>query len=431
MERDLPTRADVPAKNWAGNVTYQASARLTPTSVAELSEAVTAHERVKAVGTRHSFNDAADTDADGVQVSLEAMPDDVRLDPGTGVVSAPGGLTHAQLAAVLHEQGRALPNLASLPHISVAGAVQTGTHGSGVGNPALSSQVVAVELVDADGVAQRVARGDDDFAAVSVGLGAFGVVHRVELATVPAFEVESRVFEGLTWEALLPRWDDVLGGGYSVSLFTRYDTDEVEQVWVKRVPGGAGGDAVEVLAGLGAREAAEPLHMLPGMPVENLTPQLGSHGPWHERLPHFRSDFLPSAGEEIQAEYLLPAEAAADAVAAMRALAPVVAPLLHVSELRRVAADEAWLSPSSGRDSLAVHFTFKLDVDAVAAVLPDVEAALLPLGARPHWGKAFACDATALRAAYPRFDDFRAVLARRDPRGRFENPYLRRVLGPR
>ena len=423
------TDPTTPARNWAGNVTYRASSRATPSSLAELRDVVTSHDRVKTAGTGHSFNDSADSE--GVQVSLERMPAEVHLDDATGVVSAPGGATYARVSAFLHERGRALRNLASLPHISLAGAVQTGTHGSGVGNPALSGDVAAVHLVDAAGEERVVREGEADFDAVVVGLGAFGVVHRIDLHTVPAFDLEQRVYQGLGWEAFLPRFEQVMSCAYSVSVFTNFEPHGTEQVWVKRVPD-AGLDVDRpsaMLLDLGAHEAAEALHMLPGVAADHVTAQLGERGPSHERLPHFRSEFRPGRGDEIQSEYLLDAAAAVEAIDAVRALGSKVGSLLHCAEIRRVAADSAWLSPSGGRDSVALHFTWQLDVDAVHAVVPELEAALLPLGARPHWGKVFACGSDELRSAYPRLDDFAGVVARWDPEGRFGNEFLRRVLG--
>lgn len=411
-------------RNWAGNVHYRAAGHLEPTSLAELRELVPAHQHVKAAGTGHSFNGAADSE--GVRISLSAMPDDLRLDDATGVLSAPGGATYARVSGFLHEHGRALSNLASLPHISLAGAVQTGTHGSGVGNRALSGDVLAVHLVDAAGDDVVVTTDDPDFDAVVVGLGAVGVVHRIELRTVPAFDVEQRVYEGIGWEAIGPRLGEVLACAYSVSVFTRFD-DGPAQVWVKQRSDDD--DPAPLLRDLGAREADVARHMIVGVDAAHVTPQLGGRGPSHERLPHFRSEFQPSHGAEIQSEYFVDAARGAEAVDAVRAIGPRIAHLLHAAEVRAIARDPAWLSPSGGRDSVALHFTWQLDAKAVASAVAELEAVLLPLGARPHWGKVFGCGADALRRAYPRLDDFAAVVARRDPRGRFDNAFLRGVTG--
>ena len=414
------------AQNWSQNVTYRASEQLHPADLAELQDLVARHDRVKALGSRHTFNDIADTD--GVQVVLDRMPHHLEVDADQHLVTSSAGLTHSELSLALDDHGLALPNLASLPHISVAGAIQTGTHGSGPRNPALSANVVALEVVDASGDLRRVESGDPDFDAVVVGLGAFGIIHRVTQRCVPAFEVSQVLHENLAWSALLPRLEDVMSGGYSVSLFTRYDADEVQQVWTKVR---AGELATVDLAALGAAAATTTLHPLPQTPADNVTDQLGALGRSHERLPHFRHGFKPGRGDEIQSEYLIDVQHAVPAIEALRALGPVIEPLLHVAEIRRIAPDAAWLSPAGGRDSLALHFTWKRLPEEVAALLPVVEEPLLALGARPHWGKAFAADRAALRAAYPRFDDFVDAVHRWDPTGTFDNAFLQRVIGHR
>lgn len=400
--------------NWAGNVAYTAAEITRPTSVDEVRSVVAAAPRVRALGSRHSFNDVADTP--GVLVSLEALPADPVLGDGRVTVSA--GVRYGVLASWLAERGLALANLASLPHISVGGAVATGTHGSGDRNGCLSTAVAALEIVGADGESRRVERGEPEFAGSVVALGALGVVTRVTLDVLPAFSVAQAVYPGVPWDAVLDDLDGVFGRGYSVSLFTDWTGDALRQVWVKSL------DAPpEEL--FGVRPAREPLHMLPGESVAAVTEQGGAPGPWLDRLPHFRLGHKPSAGAELQSEYLVPREAAVAALTRMRGLADRVAPLLQVTELRTVAADELWLSGAYGRDVLAVHFTWRLDPAGVGAVLPEIEAALLPLGARPHWGKCFAT--TEVAASYPRWADFMALRAHHDPTEKFSNPYLNRL----
>jgi xylitol oxidase len=160
------------------------------------------------------------------------------------------------------------------------------------------------------------------------------------------------------------------------------------------------------------------------MPAESCTPQLGVVGPWHERLPHFRMEFTPSAGDELQTDYLVPRAHAWDALVAIAALRERVAPLLQVAEVRSVAADELWMSPGSGRPCVSFHFTWRPDWPAVRALLPAIEERLDPLGARPHWGKLFTVPASRLRALYPRRDAFVALARSLDPRGRFRNAFL-------
>jgi xylitol oxidase len=410
--------------NWAGNLAYRAARLHEPKSVAELQEVVAAAERVKALGSRHCFNDIADTTAD--LVSLERLPVDVAFeDPdadGSGTVWVPGGMRYGDLVPRLAERGSALPNLASLPHITVAGATATGTHGSGGRNGSLSTSVVALELVRSDGELVTLSSDAADLAGAVVHLGALGVVTRVGLRYRPTFDVRTTVYVGLTWERLLADLDAVADSAYSVSVFT--DWHEVTQVWVKSTEPAAS-DPADFF---GARATTEPTHMLPGVAVDNLNEQLGLPGAWHERLPHFRTGFTPSNGDELQTEYFVPRGHGAAACEALRALADRISPLLQVTEIRTVAADDLWLSPASGSDVMALHFTWRPDEAAVRAVLPAIEDALRPFGARPHWGKIFLTGADELERLYPRMADFRALVRRYDPRGAFRNDYLDRTV---
>lgn len=405
--------------NWAGNFAYTATRIARPATVAELRRVVADNARVRALGSRHSFNDIADTT--GVLVSLDALPADLVLDGNQVSVSA--GTRYGILAEALAEHGRALPNLASLPHISIAGAIATATHGSGVRNGCLATAVSAVELVDASGALRRIARGDEEFPGSVVALGALGVVTRVTVDTLPAFQVRQDVYPDVPWSAVLADLDAVLASGYSVSLFTDWTGDRLSQVWIKST------DTVPPADLYGARPSPVPLHMIPGESVSAVTEQGGVPGPWLDRLPHFRLGHKPSSGQELQSEYLVPRDSAVTALTRLRALGERIAPLLHVSEIRAVAADDLWLSGAYGHDVLAIHFTWRLAPTQVARLLPDLESALLPLGARPHWGKCFAATARDLAPRYPRWTDFAELRRRHDPNGKFGNTYLDRVLG--
>ncbi|NUS89579.1 MAG: FAD-binding protein, partial [Streptomyces sp.] len=179
---------------------------------------------------------------------------------------------------------------------------------------------------------------------------------------------------------------------------------------------------------LGARPADGPRHPVPGMPPAHCTQQAGVPGPWHERLPHFRPDFTPSSGEELQSELILPRDAAPEAFAALRRLGSRIAPVVLVSEVRTIAADDLWLSPAYGRDSVALHFTWAPDRAAVLKVVAAMEEELLPLGARPHWGKLTAAAPGDVVAGYERAADFGRLLHEYDPAGKFRNPYLDRLF---
>ena len=410
--------------NWAGNHTYRGRIERVR-SVEHLQEVVAAAPRVRALGSRHSFTDLTDiTDTDdGVLVSLVDLPTTVEVDETNRTARVTGHAAYGDVATRLQASGWALGNLASLPHISVAGAVATGTHGSGARNGSLATAVVSLDIVGPDGGLRTVSRGDADFEGSVVALGALGVVAAVTLEIEPTYDVRQDVYTGLSWEALADDLDTVTSSAYSVSLFTRWADSGIEQAWLKsRI----GETPAELHA---ARVATSTLHMLDGGAVESVTQQGGIPGPWLDRLPHFRMEFTPSRGEELQSEYLLPRELALTAVERLRGLRDRLAPVLLVSELRSVAADGHWLSSSYGRDVVGVHFTWVRDPERVHAVLPAVEDALLPLGARPHWGKCFVAGVGELEPLYPRMADFRALRDRVDPDRVFGNAVLDRAIG--
>ncbi|BEL09595.1 alditol oxidase [Actinoplanes sichuanensis] len=406
--------------NWAGNIEFDARRLYRPRTLDELREVVTGSERLRVLGSGHSFNRLADTDGD--LVSLAGQPRTVEIAADRATVKIDGGMRYGELAAHLASAGLAVHNMASLPHISVAGAVATATHGSGVRNGNLATAVSGLEILRADGSVTVLDRSDPELAGAVVGLGALGVVTALTLDVGPAFELRQYVYDDLPEAALHEHLDEILSSGYSASLFTRWAGPGIDQVWLKRA---------EPMAGdfFGARPADGPRHPVPGMPTENCTEQGGVPGPWHTRLPHFRMEFTPSSGAELQSEWHLPRSAALSAIEAVSGLRDRVAAVLQVCEIRTIAADDLWLSPHHERDSLALHFTWIADTDAVLPVVADLEKALTPLGARPHWGKVFTTAPSELRAAYPRFTDFAALVTRFDPTGAFRNPWLDALLG--
>ncbi len=411
----------MPEQNWAGNLTYRARVVHHPGSIDEVQSLVAGAGRVRALGSRHSFNDIADTTGD--LIALDRLPSEVTIDADARTVTASAGLRYGDLARALHAEGWALGNLASLPHISLAGTVATGTHGSGVGNRSLAAAVAALELVTADGELRRIRRGDPDFDGTVVSLGALGIVTRVTLDIVPAYGIRQTVYVGLPWERALSELDGLLGSAYSLSFFTNWAETEIRQVWHKSTADDARADL------LGAAPAVGQRHPIPGAPAEFTTQQGGIPGPWHERLPHFKLEFTPSAGEELQTEYLIPRRFAGEAIVAMRELGPRIAHAIQASEVRTFAADPLWLSGAEGTDVIAFHFTWFKDPDRVLPLLPQIESALAPFGARPHWGKLFAGTGEHIRSLYPRFRDFAALRDRLDPDRKFDNDYLRRIFG--
>ena len=410
-------------RNWAGNQVFSFASKVEATTTAELLAAMTGTAPVKALGTRHSFNTIADSS--GTMIALAPSRSTIHLDHRARTVTVSGGSRYGDVGAVLDAQGWALPNLASLPHISIAGACATGTHGSGNTNPILASTVTAIELVTANGEVRRFSRsGDPDlFAGLVVNLGALGIVASLTLDVVPAFAVRQHVYEHLPLDAVRSNFDEIMSSAYSVSLFTDWRVPEFTSVW-RKVRVGDPDRPNSTLPFFGAQPASEHRHPLPGLDAFPCTPQLGDPGPAYERLPHFRMAFTPSSGDELQSEYLIPRECAVEAIDALWSWHERIAALVRVSEVRTVAADTFWLSPAHGRDSVALHFTWKPDWASVRELLPDIEDALAPFDPRPHWGKLFTMAAAEVRRGYPQLPRFIELSRQLDPSGRFRNAFL-------
>ncbi|MCL8014447.1 FAD-binding protein [Streptomyces sp. AS02] len=409
--------------NWAGNITFSAKELHRPYSLDAISALVAGSERVRVLGSGHSFNEIAEPGPEGVLLSIAGLPPAIDVDRAARTVRVSGGVRYAELARAVYAHGLALPNMASLPHISVAGSVATGTHGSGVGNGSLATSVREVELVTADGSVVTVGRDEQRFGGAVTSLGSLGVVTALTLDLEPSFDVEQHLFTELPLEGLdLAKFETVMAAAYSVSLFTDWREPGFRQVWLKRRTDQPLPDFAW------AAPATEKLHPVPGMPAVNCTEQFGVPGPWHQRLPHFRAEFTPSSGAELQSEYLLPRRYAVDALRAVDGIRETVAPVLQTCEVRAVAADEQWLSPSYGRDTVALHFTWIADTAAVLPVVRRLEEALDAFEPRPHWGKVSTVPAEVLRGRYPRLADFRALARELDPAGKFANAFVRDVL---
>jgi xylitol oxidase len=406
--------------NWAGTYAYRAARLHRPETVEQLQELVARAPRVRVIGSRHSFSDIADS---AELVALDGMSPGVTVDHAAGTVSLGAAVRYGELAETLHAEGVALHNLASLPHISVAGAVATATHGSGDRSGNLASAVAALELVTSDGELVTVARGDAGFDGLVVGLGALGAVARLTLDVEPAYEIAQRVYEGLAWDALFEHFDEITACGDSVSVFTRWD-ETAGAVWVKSR---AAPDFDDLF---GAVPATGERHPIPGLDPVHCTRQQGVPGRWCDRLPHFQLGFTPSVGEEIQSEYLLPRTHALAAIEAVRGLGEAIRPALQVCEIRTIAADGLWLSPQYGQDTVGFHFTWKREPELVGRLIGALEVALAPYAPRPHWGKLFLAGAATVADRYERLPDFAQLAERLDPRGAFRNDWLERhVLG--
>jgi len=409
--------------NWAGNLTYSTDNLQSPATVDELQKLVKGSAHLRALGSRHSFSSIADSRYEQISV---AHLNDTTLDESARTVTVGGGVTYSQLAPWLTQRGYALHNLASLPGITVIGACSTATHGSGLHNGNLATPVSAIEFIAADGSLNKLARGTDGdtFLGAVVGLGALGVVTKLTLDVQPAYQVAQSVYENLNFDELRHNSDGIFGAGYSVSLFTDWQHHRATQVWIKKRLATPGEAIQWPQLFYNATLAKQKMHPITGHPAESCTDQQGIPGPWYDRLPHFRIGQTPSSGQELQTEYLVPYEHAVDAILAVEKLHDQITPHLFVTELRTIAADNLWVSTAYQRPSLALHFTWKPEWPAVKTLLPRIEAALAPFDPRPHWGKLFTMPAAQLESRYARLADFKALVNRYDPQGKFRNDFL-------
>ncbi|MEV0590107.1 FAD-binding protein [Nonomuraea cavernae] len=424
--RNDTDRADLAGTNWAGNVAYTCARLHRPRSVAGLQALTARGDRIRALGTRHSFNELADGPGD--LVSLAGLPPTMDVDSAAGTVRVAAGVRYAELARHLDEKGFALPNLGSLPHISVAGACATATHGSGVGNGCLSTAVSRLELVTADGDLVTVGRDAGHFPGMVVGLGALGIVVSLTLDLVPSFDMRQRVYEGLPLDVLDDHFEELVTAAYSVCLFTDWRSPALTQVWIIERADEPESPVVKE-PWFTATPATRRLHPVRGFSAASCTEQLGVTGRWHERLPHFRPDFEPSsAGDELHSEYMVARRDAVPALRALDAIRTSISPVSQICEVRTVAADDLWMSPFYQEDSVSIHFTWIADTEAVLPVVALVEERLAPFRARPHWAKIFTTPPSLLRSRYERASDFHDLVRVWDPAGKFGNSFLDRYL---
>jgi xylitol oxidase len=411
-------------ENWSGHHTFSTTRVYRPQSMAQLQEVVSRSRKVKVIGSRHSFNNIAD--AEEALISLENLDQSLVIDPTAHTVTVNGGITDGKLCQELNTAGYSIHNMASLPHITLAGAISTATHGSGDNNGNLATAVRAIELVKANGDVVVLSReqNKEDFEGAVVGLGAVGVMSKVTLDIAPAFRMRQEIYENLPVTDVEANFDAIFSSAYSVSFFTKWQNGVVNQVWRKEQ---LTGERVPPLAPTfyGATLATMTLRPSGGPPPANsCTPQMGEVGNWHERLPHFRVENTPSEGNELQSEYLVPRQHALAAMRAYAALEPRFRPFLLVSEVRTVAADNFWLSSSYQQPVVGLHSTWRKDWPSVQRFLPILEEAMKPFQARPHWGKLFTMSPQQVQGLYPRMEDFNDLLHRYDPTGKFRNPFI-------
>ncbi len=413
-------------KNWAGNLEYQAKYLHKPKNTEEVRKLIHTLHQQKALGSRHCFNDIADSPLN--QISTQNLVGPMEIDEKGQTVTIGAGSRYGDIAPELHKRGYALHNLASLPHISVAGACATATHGSGMQNGNLATAVAGLEIVTGNGAILDLHRDKDQkvLESMVVNLGALGIITRITLDVQKTYEVRQDVYQDLPLEELVAHFNEIMSAGYSVSLFTDWQAQKVSQVWIKRRTDHELADLGNTF--YGAIAATRDLHPITRLSAENCTPQMGVPGPWYERLPHFKMGFTPSSGEELQSEFFVPLENAVAAILALEKKREAIGPELMITEIRSIAADTLWMSPCYQQDCIAIHFTWKQRPEAVGELITMIEAELAPFGARPHWGKLFNMAPFTLQSRFPKYPDFRDLVLTHDPEGKFRNAFLERNI---
>jgi L-gulonolactone oxidase len=426
--------------NWGRTQSCAPAAVHSPGSEAEIAElmqeAGRAGQRVKVVGAGHSFTDIACTD--GRLLRLDRCDRVLDVDTGTGRVTVEAGITIAALNRELARHGLALENLGDVAYQTIAGAISTGTHGTGATKPTISGQVVGLSLVLADGTVLRCSDTEEveAFRAAQVGLGALGVISTVTLRCVPAFDLHS-VEEPRRLDEVLERFDELAAANEHFELFWFPHTDVAQTIANNRADGprrpkGAARAYVDDILlenhafGLVQRLGHARRSWIPGL--ARLSGRLLSRSEVVDRSDRvFANERLVRFAEM---EYAIPREHVVEAVRELRAM--IERSGLRISfpvEIRVLAGDDIPLSTAQGRDSayIAVHVYWRQEHEPY---FRQVEAIMAALQGRPHWGKLHYQTAEALRPRYPLWDRFLAVRDRLDPERRFQNAYLERVLGP-
>jgi FAD-linked oxidoreductase len=428
-------------RNWAGNQRCAPSGVVTPANTEELARVVTEAagrgQRVKPIGSGHSFTGIGLTG--GIQLALNRFTGLRAVDRRAGLVTVSAGTTLHELNRLLDELGLALPNLGDIDRQTLAGALATGTHGTGRLLGGLATQVRALELVLADGSIVWCDAGSDPelFACARVGLGALGVVSAVTLAVEPAFILHAQELP-MPLDTVLGELDELVAENDHFEFYWFPHTGQTLTKRNNHRPADAPGRPLGAV-----RRLVEDELMANG--AFTLTCRLGA---WRPRFvpalnrlvagslsrreftdSSYRVFCSPRRVRFVEMEYAVPRDAIAAAVAGVRTVTEL--PGMTVSfpiEVRFARADDIPLSTACGRDSayVAVHM---FAGQPYRRYFDEVEAVMGSLGGRPHWGKLHSLDAATLRTRYPRFDEFLAVRERVDPAGVFGNDYLGRVLG--
>jgi xylitol oxidase len=465
-EEEIDEHGTIQAEDATDPVAARTMEVVMPATIEELQRAVKDADKVRIYSPHRSFATVVDTD--GVLICLDEITWDdsiLQIDAHKRRVTCSAFMTCSDLAAYLEQQGWALQNLPSSLNISMAGAVIAGAHGSGDSCSMLATSVEAVDYVDADGC--LVATTERDLPSSSLGaaadpalqalmLGSLGVLVQLTLRIEPRFHIRQDVYLNIPWKSYwkeAPTFtgtgntfqpatfdeaaliDDVFAEAYSVSVFVGdWGSDYISQAWFKRkVPiahdGHSGTLPPAARELFGGRLSSMTVHPIPSESGGACTAQGEPAASSPFRLPHFNtSTSTAQRDDQLFSEYFLPREHAVDALRALRAIAIIIQPVLKVSELRSVSADEFWMSPHYRRPSFAISFVWSCNVKSAIKTLLHIERALMPFAPRPNWGSLFISFGPEIPLSLPSSAKYRSLLVSLDPTGKFRSHYVNRFV---
>ncbi|KAI1700234.1 d-arabinono-1,4-lactone oxidase domain-containing protein [Ditylenchus destructor] len=361
--------APIRLHNWGNNFRFSTQNIQYPTSVEEVQQIVRNANKLRVVGTRHSFSKIADSP--NTMLSTLALKNIIGFDPTVPSITVQAGITYTDLNPFLPNYG---PN-------------------------------------------------DPELKAIAVGLGAFGVITQVELEVEPTFNLTNYVFVNMPEQDIYDHFDEIENLGYSVQLFTDFSTPGVwDQVWVW-VRSDENSNVGNMQNLYGATRTHEQVTAIEALPPTYLMEQ-GKEQPWYYGLVDYHLGLSGFDGAEIQSEYFMPYENAIPAIQAVSNFSDLIAPRVYTMLIRTIKGDDLWMSESFNETTVAIHFTWKPNMTAVMEVLPQIEQALLPYGARPHWGKVFAQGPETYLHRYPKLNQWKQLAETLDPTHKFRNKFL-------
>lgn len=395
--------------NWGGNFNYSTQNIQYPRSVAEVQQIVKNAGKLRVVGSRHSFSKIADSEC--TMLSTIGLNKIIGINGSIPSVTVQGGLTYTDLLTSLNTAGFALPNLASLAEISVGGAASTNAHGTGVANQALANHIRSMEIVLANGSLLTIGPNDPRLKGMAAGLGAFGVVTQLELKLVPAFNITTYTYVNMPVQNSYENFAALQNMGFGVllvNMFTAPDAWNIAIVYARSDANNTAMLTSNLFGGTLVSQTTQPSYLA----LLSIA-QIGLSG---------------VDGNEIQTEYFVPISKAVEAIKAVTAVANstnIFPSLATAFVIRTIASDDLWMSEYYGNDTMvAIHFSWQNNVTAVEAVLPQLERAMIPYGARPHWGKMFTMEPEDFLPHYPKVNEFKKLAEQLDPKGKFRNEFL-------